>query len=314
MSFDYFYGPDDAEQYSFYRIPKRLITGDEFQETSTEAKLLYGLMLDRLQLSIRNQWLDSLNRVYIIYTVEDIMADLHCGNQKACKLLSELENKTGLIKRKRQGLGKPSLIYVLKFSISTSCPQNDSESHFKTCENHTSGDVKTTSLDMWKSHGNNTDFNKPEYNKTNPIYPGQASAKITVSVDGMGRDEMDERRSYEKYFREHLYIDDLKQSYPYDHGRIDEILELLVDTVCSTAKTIRCAGEDRPAEVVKSRFMKLDYGHIQYVLDCIHDNTTDIRNIKAYMLTTLYNAPITIDHYYQAKVNHDLYGWREEDA
>ena len=312
MSFDYFYGPDDAEQYSFYRIPKRLITGDEFQDTSTEAKLLYGLMLDRLQLSIRNQWLDSLNRVYIIYTVEDIMADLHCGNQKACKLLSELENKTGLIKRKRQGLGKPSLIYVLKFS--TSCPQNDSESHFKTCENHTSGDVKTTSLDMWKSHGNNTDFNKPEYNKTNPIYPGPASAKITVSVDGMGRDEMDERRSYEKYFREHLYIDDLKQSYPYDHGRIDEILELLVDTVCSTAKTIRCAGEDRPAEVVKSRFMKLDYGHIQYVLDCIHDNTTDIRNIKAYMLTTLYNAPITIDHYYQAKVNHDLYGWREEDA
>ena len=312
MSFDYFYGPDDAEQYSFYRIPKRLITGDEFQETSTEAKLLYGLMLDRLQLSIRNQWLDSLNRVYIIYTVEDIMADLHCGNQKACKLLSELENKTGLIKRKRQGLGKPSLIYVLKFS--TCCPQNDSESHFKTCENHTSGDVKTTSLDMWKSHGNNTDFNKPEYNKTNPIYPGQASAKITVSVDGMGRDEMDERRSYERYFREHLYIDDLKQSYPYDQGRIDEIFELLVDTVCSTAKTIRCAGEDRPAEVVKSRFMKLEHSHIQYVLDCIHDNTTDIRNIKAYMLTTLYNAPITIDHYYQAKVNHDLYGWREEDA
>ena len=312
MSFDYFYGPDDAEQYSFYRIPKRLITGDEFQETSTEAKLLYGLMLDRLQLSIRNQWLDSLNRVYIIYTVEDIMADLHCGNQKACKLLSELENKTGLIKRKRQGLGKPSLIYVLKFS--TSCPQNDSESHFKTCENHTSGDVKTTSLDMWKSHGNNTDFNKPEYNKTNPIYPGPASAKITVSVDGMGRDEMDERRSYERYFREHLYIDDLKQSYPYDQGRIDEIFELLVDTVCSTAKTIRCAGEDRPAEVVKSRFMKLEHSHIQYVLDCIHDNTTDIRNIKAYMLTTLYNAPITIDHYYQAKVNHDLYGWREEDA
>ena len=172
MSFDYFYGLDDAEQYSFYRIPKRLITGDEFQETNTEAKLLYGLMLDRLQLSIRNQWLDSLNRVYIIYTVEDIMADLHCGNQKACKLLSELENKTGLIKRKRQGLGKPSLIYVLKFS--TSCPQNDSESHFKTCENHTSEDVKTTSLDMWKSHGNNTDFNKPEYNKTNPIYAARS--------------------------------------------------------------------------------------------------------------------------------------------
>ena len=85
----------------------------------------------------------------------------------------------------------------------------------------------------------------------------------------------------------------------------------MVDTVCSSAKTIRCAGEDRPVEVVKSRFMKLGYEHIQYVLDCIHENTTDIRNIKAYMLTTLYNAPMTIDHYYQTKVNHDLYGWKE---
>ena len=119
---------------------------------------------------------------------------------------------------------------------------------------------------------------------------------------------MEKRKSYEKYFRENLYIDDLKASYPYDHGRIEEIVELLVDTVCSTAKTIRCAGEDRPAEVVKSRFMKLEYSHIQYVLDCIHENTTDVRDIKAYMLTTLYNAPITIAHYYQTKVNHDLYG------
>lgn len=128
MSFDYFYGPDNAEQYSFYRIPKRLITGEEFQEISTETKLLHGLMLDRLQLSIRNHWMDALNRVYIIYTVEDIMTDLHCGNKKACKMLSELENKIGLIKRKRQVLGKPSLIYVMKFS--TGYQQNDQESHF----------------------------------------------------------------------------------------------------------------------------------------------------------------------------------------
>lgn len=80
--------------------------------------------------------------------------------------------------------------------------------------------------------------------------------------DGMGEDAMEKRRSYEKDFRENLYIDDLKTSYPYDHGRIEEIVELLVDTVCSTAKTIRCAGEDRPAEVVKSRIMKLEYSHM----------------------------------------------------
>jgi hypothetical protein len=129
MAFDYFYGKEDAEQYLFYRIQKTLITGEEFREVSVESKLLYGLMLDRLSLSMKNGRFDDLNRAYIIYTIEDIMMDLQCGNPKAVKLLSELEKKAGLIKRKRQGLGKPSLIYVLKFS--TSNPQNTSESHFK---------------------------------------------------------------------------------------------------------------------------------------------------------------------------------------
>ena len=148
MEFDYFYGPEDAEQYQFYRIPKLLITSEQFKDVSVESKLLYGLMLDRLSLSIKNGWFDSLNRAYIIYTVEDVMEDMHCGNQKAIKLIAELEKKAGLIKKKRQGLGKPSLIYVLKFS--TVCPQKDSESHFKKCENHTSGDVKTTHQEMWE--------------------------------------------------------------------------------------------------------------------------------------------------------------------
>lgn len=318
MEFDYFYGPEDAEQYQFYRIPKLLITSDQFKDISVEAKLLYGLMLDRLSLSIKNGWFDSMNRAYIIYTIEDVMEDMHCRSQKACKLVSELEKKAGLIKKKRQGLGKPSLIYVLKFS--TVCPQNTPESKIKNFENQNSGVVKIENQEFRKSPGNKNNQNKTEINKTNPIYPSgentPASAKISVSIDGMGKDEMgesamDKRKSYELYFRKQLCIDDLKTSHPYDKGRIDEILELMLDTVCSTAKTIRCAGEDRPAEVVKSRFMKLDYSHIEYVLDSIHENTTDIRNIKAYMLTTLYNAPLTIDHYYTAKVSHDMYGWKE---
>ena len=314
MEFDYFYGPEDAEQYQFYRIPKLLITSEQFKDVSVEAKLLYGLMLDRLSLSIKNGWFDALNRAYIIYTIEDVTEDMHCGSQKAVKLVAELEKKAGLIRKKRQGLGKPSLIYVLKFS--TVCPQKDSESQFKNGENHNSGNVKITTQEFPESQSNKTNQNKTENNKPDLIH-------LSVNVAGMDRenDEMDgmredpiaKRKSYEKYFRENLYIDDLKRSYPYDHGRIDEIFELLVDTVCSTAKTIRCAGEDRPAEVVKSRFMKPEYSHIQYVLDCIHDNTTEIRNIKAYMLTTLYNASMTIDHYYQNKVSHDLYGYNGGD-
>ena len=95
MEFDYFYGPEDAEQYQFYRIPKLLITSERFKDVSVESKLLYGLMLDRLSLSIKNGWFDSLNRAYIIYTVEDVMEDMHCGNQKAIKLIAELEKKAG---------------------------------------------------------------------------------------------------------------------------------------------------------------------------------------------------------------------------
>ena len=314
MEFDYFYGPEDAEQYQFYRIPKLLITSERFKDVSVESKLLYGLMLDRLSLSIKNGWFDSLNRAYIIYTIEDVTEDMHCGSQKAVKLVAELEKKAGLIKKKRQGLGKPSLIYVLKFF--TVCPQKTSESQFKNGENHNSGNVKITTQEFPNSQPNKTNQNQTENNETDLIHLSVNVAGMdreSDGMDGMREDPIAKRKSYERYFREHLYIDDLKQSYPYDHGRIDEIFELLVDTVCSTAKTIRCAGEDRPAEVVKSRFMKLEYSHIQYVLDCIHDNTTEVRNIKAYMLTTLYNAPLTIDHYYQTKVGHDLYGYRGGD-
>ena len=128
-------------------------------------------------------------------------------------------------------------------------------------------------------------------------------------MDGMRDDLIVKRKNYESYFKEHLYIDELKRRYPCDHERIDEILDLLVDTVCSTAKMIRCAGEDRPVEVVKGQLMKLEFEHIQYVLDCINQSTKEIRNVKAYLLTTLYNSPMTIAHYYQTKVSHDLYGY-----
>ena len=165
MQFDYFYG-QQADQYSFYRIPKLLITSDLFWNISADAKLLYGILLDRMNLSAKNGWLDEKGRVYIIYTLEETMAALNCGNQKATKLFNELEKKCGLIERKRQGLGKPNLIYVKNFitGIETSV-----ESHFLNHENHDSGNVKSTIPDSRKSHGNNTDNNYTEFSDTDPI-------------------------------------------------------------------------------------------------------------------------------------------------
>jgi hypothetical protein len=128
MQYEYFYGAQ-AEQFSFYRIPKALFTEPNFRELSTDAKVLYGILLDRMSLSLKNQWLDAQNKVYIIFTVEEIMDALNCANQKATRLMVELEKQAGLIERKRQGLGRPNLIYVKNIAAtinSKSCEKGDS--------------------------------------------------------------------------------------------------------------------------------------------------------------------------------------------
>ena len=128
MQYEYFYGAQ-AEQFSFYRIPKALFTEPNFRELSTDAKVLYGILLDRMSLSLKNQWLDAQNKVYIIFTVEEIMDALNCANQKATRLIVELEKQAGLIERKRQGLGRPNLIYVKNFAATInvkSCEKSDS--------------------------------------------------------------------------------------------------------------------------------------------------------------------------------------------
>ena len=114
MTLDYFYG-QAGELFSFYRIPKALFQEPRFQDLSTDAKTLYGILLDRMSLSVKNGWLDEQGRVFIIFTIEDVKRALCCADNKATKLLRELE-EFGLIERKRRGLGKPSLVYVKNFS------------------------------------------------------------------------------------------------------------------------------------------------------------------------------------------------------
>lgn len=118
MNYNYFYG-QSGELFSYFRIPKALFQDHRFRQLSTDARTLYGILLDRMSLSVKNHWLDEQSRVYIIFTTEEIMEALSCANQKACRLMLELEKDAGLIERKRQGLGKPSLIYVKNFAVSS---------------------------------------------------------------------------------------------------------------------------------------------------------------------------------------------------
>ena len=121
-------------------------------------------------------------------------------------------------------------------------------------------------------------------------------------------DRMDLRAQYREIIRDNLEIDILSQDRRFDIDRVNEMVEIMLDAICSTRSTICINGEDMPQQVVKSRFLKLNSSHIEYVLHAMDECPSDIRNIRAYMLTTLYNASLTMDNYYSALVNHDLYG------
>lgn len=144
------------------------------------------------------------------------------------------------------------------------------------------------------------DINNTDSSETDQIYSAQSGENISG--------EMREDERYRFYFQDKLEIPILEKNFPHDREILMEILELLVETVTSRKKFLRICGEEKPKEVVKSRLMKLDSMHIQYVMECLKSNTTQVRNIKQYLLATLYNAPTTIDSYYAAQVRHD-FGW-----
>ena len=285
MTLDYFYG-QAGKLFSFYRIPKALFQEQRFQNLSTDAKTLYGILLDRMSLSVKNEWFDKQGRVFIIFTIEDVKRALCCADNKATKLLRELEN-FGLIERKRRGLGKPSLVYVKNFSSDLS------NERVQNRENHESGSPKNACQDPPKSRCNKNKKSKTERNNTNPILSDEL-------------EKMKNRKLLEEYFSHSLEIELLLRLYPDDEDTIYQIVDLLVDTCDSKRKLIRIAGDDKPAEVVHSRLKKLNADHIRFVLDCLAANTSPIRNMKQYLLAALFNAPTTIQLYYQNKVNHDL--------
>ena len=356
IQFDYFRGME-AEQYSFYRVPKVLFTAECFKSLSCEAKVLYGLMLDRMSLSIKNCWFDEEDRVYIIFTVEEIAELLNCGSQKAVKLMKELDSNQGigLIEKKRLGLGKPNVIYVKNFMLkekhsfeqeekasenleNTQNSENHNsrnvktiiqefpESQFKNSENHNSGMVKTTNQEfpesqfkngenhtsrivkiktqeVPKSQSNNTDINKTDFSETDPIQSYQfCSAGEECLVSG---DMMEKMEVYREILRTNVGYAGFVQKG--EREDVDELIELMVEILMLPDDSmVRIGGADKPVAVVKSRFLKLTYSHIEYVLECFGRNTTKVKNIKKYMLAALFNAPSTIDGYYTSEVNHDM--------
>ena len=329
-TFHYFQGME-CDMYSFYRIPKLLFTSEYFKNLSCEAKVLYGLMLDRMSLSIKNRWFDEEDRAYIFFSVEEIMEMLNCGRNKAVNCLKELDQEKGigLIEKRRIGLGKTNVIYVKNFSLteypdepaifdSEETPENVAERKENTeteieeyakkepekpvntqkFEKQTSGSLKNKLQEVSKTNCNNTEYNDNESSKTES-YP-------SIHHDRKDVDKMDERYAYRQIICDNIEYDILCQSYKPES--VEELVELMLDAICTTKKYLHINGEAMPAQVVKNRLLKVGYEHIQYVFFSLSKNTTKVKNIRQYMLTVLYNAPVTINQFYDAEVRHDMYG------
>ena len=385
LKFDYYYGVQ-SEQFSFYRIPRLLIKDQHFKGLSSDAKLLYGLMLDRMALSMKNHWLDNENRAYIIYSISNVMDDINCSKPTCVKIMKELDS-FGLIERKRKGLGKPDIIYVKNFAVLEDSQEQDEESSdaadtfeenkpvmgnenitsegkqdelpevkdfnfnneayglemveteeiFKEKEQISpnvgvnSGISKKSELpevkdfNFWNEktltsggkeslplevknlapNYNNNNYNNQSYNYINQSYQSNLSSK----ADQACNDEIDTIGNTD------AYIQQIKKNLDYDFymtndvaymdkDLLKELFVIICDVVCTKSETIKISGYVYSCDYVRSKFLRLTSNHVMYVMDCIKNITTKIANMKAYLLVALFNAPSTIDHYYQQEVRH----------
>ena len=233
---------------------------------------------------------------------------LNCKKNKALDTIKALEDFS-LIERKRQGQGKPAITYVKSFmeevteqvqklEKQTSEPEcGDSEvgkTNLLRLEKQTSRSWKSKPLEVGKTNPNKNNINNTEINNTNLIISGDEDARL------------DEYHSYANIIRENMEIDILYQQYPYDKELLDGIYDLILETVLCRTDSVCIASNQYPAQLVKSKFLKLNSSLIQYVMDCLKETTSKVRNIKKYLLAALFNAPTTMRSYYQAEVNHDF--------
>ena len=336
MQFDYFYG-SEAEQFTFYRIPKILITSPHFKKISDSAKLLYGLMLDRMSLSIRNGWLDDDNRAYIFFTTNDVMEQMCCGTEKATKMLTELDSEKGigLIERVKQGQGKPAIIYLKKFyeledtarstKLSEIESQDFQESKVKTFENRKTRLSKIESQDFWKSKNktfenrksglseiekqdfrkskcNNTDINNTDINYIYPI--NQDSYNIQNS-------DQTEERWIDRYTKT---VDEIKKQIDYDYlinyaerDIVDEVVNIMAEVMTIPRPKYKIEGDFVEYDAVLNNLKKITAEQLEVCLLAYSRQRQRIRNPKAYWISVLYNIPLTSNIVLQNMVNSDMY-------
>lgn len=286
----------EADQHSFYRLPKELIKNPIFKNVSTDAKLLYGLLLDRMGLSIKNKWVDSNGNVFIYYTLDEIQEDMNCGHGKAVRLLAELDSVKGigLIERKKQGQGKPTIIFVKHFII---------PGDIQTSQKRKSRLPTLRSPEFPKSNANNTDLNEPDFIETDSLPSFQRNG--LEKKESGGNDKNIYGLLFEQV-KQQIEYDNLAQRKEIDQDSLLELMQIMVEVLASNSRCLFVDGDMRPIEQVKEQYRKIDSEVIQHVLDCLAENTTNVKNVKSYLRTCLYNAPTTMATQIKMQVNYDM--------
>jgi len=324
LNLDYYYG-NESEQFSFFRIPKVLFTDDQFADLSAESKVLYGMLLDRMGLSRANGWLDAQNRVYIIFTIEEIQENLNCSKQKAVNLMAELDEKNGigLIEKKRQGLGKPNILYVKNFILQMAESIGNTE-EFKKSNNHTSRGMKNRiqevqKLDFKESENQTSRSAKMELQEVSKLDRINTNLNYTDVSDidlnhiqsnpifvTDGKDMIQNRNCFERIIKDNIEYERTYQDNHISNKDVRNIIDIMVD-VCMMPDdaTIKVNGISMPIGIVRDRFMEINSMHIEYIIDALNENPSDVRNIRSYLITTVFNAPTTLSQYYRSKVNRD---------
>ena len=339
IEFDYYYGAE-ADQFSFVRIPRVLFTDKEkFGTLSNEAKLLYGLLLERMELSKKNNWIDENNRVYIIFKIEEIADRMNCGHEKACNILKELddENGIGLISKKRRGMGLPAIIYVKNFIVQNEqekdCePRNNSEdesdipqdnspktripkignqevgkTEVLNSENQTSRLLKNRLQEVGKSEDHFSYIDKSyidlSYIENQSINQSAAPKKILTPPRLI--DEID-RTKVEEQVKKQIEYDSLI-THPDEAvvSMVEEIKDLIVDVI-SGERNIFIEGKRVSEEAARSAYRKLTSEHITDVLRNILNYPGKISRIDRFLTTALYNSAFTLTNQTFSGFEHDM--------
>ena len=336
-----YYTLQDTEQIRFYQLPRELVKHERFKGLSDSAKILYSLLRDRVALSAKNDWVDDLGRVYIIFTLTEIMEDLNCADQKATKSMKELQ-KIGLIESVRRGLGKPNLIYVKNFS--TGIHNSETRNIPLTRENHESGTVKITNQEPLKSRVlnrenheqsiptlKNTNFmdtdiksesasdgvwenekkeekNENDLTLTNDDYTANEEIKeapVTKQAEALKYNKAD----YDKYERQIKKNIEYEHYAKYDRGdiqMIDGLVEIMLDVILTeNPPTVKIGKETKNREIVKNIYLKLNSSHIDHIISQYKDQRHKITHKPAYLKTMLYNVYSEIDAHYVNQVRAD---------